>query len=249
MRSYGLVGYPLGHSFSKSFFENKFKLENKAEQYHNFELKDIGQLRSIVAETPELAGLNVTIPYKTAVIPLLDTLDKTAHEIGAVNTIRIIRDKEGNLQLKGFNTDFYGFRNSLAPLLKPYHTQALVLGTGGASKAITYALDKLNIHWMMVSRNIGDDNRVITYKQLDDNILADYLLIINTTPLGTFPNTDSFPEIPYYSLTSKHLLYDLVYNPTETQFMKKGIEMGATVKNGDEMLKLQALRAYEIWND
>lgn len=248
MRSYGLIGYPLEHSFSKSFFEKKFEIENKPEQYHNFELKDIGELRTIIAENPEIAGLNITIPHKTTVIPLLDSLDETAQEIGAVNTIKIGRNKTGNIKLKGFNTDFYGFGNSLIPLLKPHHTQALVLGTGGAAKAVAYTLDKLKIDWIKVSRNAGNEKKYITYEQLNAQIFAEHLLIINATPLGTFPHIDTFPEIPYNLLTNKHLLYDLVYNPAQTQFMEKGLQMGATVKNGREMLELQALKAYEIWN-
>ncbi|MCL1821489.1 MAG: shikimate dehydrogenase, partial [Prolixibacteraceae bacterium] len=223
--------------------------ENKAEQYLNFEMKEISRLRGIIAAMPELVGLNVTIPHKTSVIPLLDTLDETAKAIGAVNTIKIDRRANGNIVLAGFNTDYYGFIESLKPLLKPHHTHALTLGTGGAAKAVTYALNKLYISNKMVSRESRDDKKIITYKQLNADILAEYLLIINTTPLGTFPDTDSFPAIPYDHLTPRHLLYDLVYNPTQTQFMKRGIQQGATVKNGFEMLQLQALKAYEIWNN
>jgi shikimate dehydrogenase len=246
MRSFGLIGYPLGHSFSRKFFTEKFLRENLQEEYLNFELEDISQLPGVIAVHPELAGLNVTIPYKEKVLPYIDRLDPVSSAIGAVNTICISRKSSGIL-LEGFNTDVFGFSGSLKPLLKPHHRKALVLGTGGASKAVTYALDRLGIKWLQVSRN-GIGERMITYDQLDFQTMEQSHVIINTTPLGTFPDISTCPPIPYGFLTPNHLLFDLVYNPAETRFLALGRERGAAVKNGYEMLELQALRSYEIWN-
>ncbi|HPT32477.1 MAG TPA: shikimate dehydrogenase [Prolixibacteraceae bacterium] len=247
MRTYGLIGYPLGHSFSRKFFTEKFLRENLQEQYLNFELDDIALLPGIIGAHPELAGLNVTIPYKEKVLPYLGRLDPVSTAIGAVNTIRIIRNQEGIL-LEGYNSDVYGFSESLKPLLKTFYRKALVLGTGGASKAVTFALDRLGIEWLQVSRNnIG--MKCISYDDLDLQTIRQHPIIINTTPLGTFPDTGTYPLIPYNLITQEHLLYDLVYNPAESLFLKYGKEQGAAIKNGYEMLELQALMSYDIWNE
>lgn len=247
MRTYGLLGYPLGHSFSRRFFTDKFALENKTEQYLNFEVSPIDSFPDIVYGNPELAGLNVTIPYKTLIIPFLDELDETARLVGAVNTIRIERRKHGKVYLKGYNTDVFGFEQSLLPILKPHYRKALVLGTGGASKSVLFVLEKLGIETKLVSRN-AIQGVTLSYSQLSRDIIEDYIAIVNTTPLGTVPNTDTFPDIPYQYLSEKNLLYDLVYNPPLTLFLQKGRQMGAAVKNGYQMLELQALKSYEIWN-
>jgi len=246
MRSYGLIGYPLSHSFSRKFFTEKFLRENKQEQYLNFEIPDLGMLPSLIAGHEDLVGLNVTIPYKEKVKDFLDHLDPVAADIGAVNTIRIIRNPEG-ISLEGYNTDVFGFSESLRTLLRPHHRKALVLGSGGAARAVKYALERLGLEWLQVSRE-GKKVNSVSYSQLDRQTMAEHQLIINTTPLGTYPETDSFPHIPYAFLEQDHLLYDLVYNPAETQFLKFGKERGATIKNGYEMLELQALRSYAIWN-
>ncbi len=246
MRTYGLIGYPLEHSFSRQFFTEKFRKEKRKEQYLNFELREIGLLPEVIAENSRLAGLNVTIPYKEKVIPLLDRVDPEASEIGAVNTIRIIREGK-SVFLEGFNTDAAGFSASITPLLKPHHTHALILGTGGASKAVRYVLGKLGIAWLGVSRNPRDTDS-IGYGQLTGEVMARYTVVVNTTPLGTYPREETFPPIPYDLLSPGHLLFDLVYNPAETQFMVLGRERGAVVKNGYEMLVRQAERSYQIWN-
>lgn len=248
MKMYGLIGYPLQHSFSSKFFNEKFQQENIDAEYLNFEIEHIHELRKTLVFNPHLKGLNVTIPYKEAVIPFLDDISPVAKEIGAVNVIKIERSF-GNTygyKLKGYNTDYVGFKNSIQPLIHPdIHNQALVLGTGGASKAVCKALESLDIEWTYVSRTPREG--ALTYDSLTPNTVADYKIIINTTPLGTFPNVEDSPNIPYHELTPKHLLYDLVYNPTETVFLKKGRDMGATTKNGAEMLELQALAAWDIW--
>lgn len=246
MRKYGLIGYPLSHSFSKKFFTEKFAAENIDAEYLNFEISDIGQLPEIIENNPSLTGLNVTIPYKEKVIPFLDKLDAHSEIIGAVNTIRIERES-GKTKLTGFNTDIYGFEESLKPLLIPIQNRALILGTGGASKAICFVLKKLGIDYLTITRNVSGENQ-ITYPEVTKELIESHHLIINTTPLGTYPDTDNFPPLPYGFITPVHLLYDLVYNPAVTKFMKFGIEMGATVKNGYQMLELQALKSYEIWN-
>ena len=245
MKHFGLIGFPLGHSFSKKFFTEKFKQENIDAQYDLYELANLLELENLLTET-ELYGLNVTIPYKEQVIQHLDELDDTAAEIGAVNVIKFIR-KEGSLRLKGYNSDTIGFENSLAPLLKPYHLKALILGTGGASKAIDYTLRKLGITTTFVSRTAKPDS--LTYNQLNEDILNENLVIINASPVGTFPHADECPNIPYQFLTDKHLLFDAVYNPTETLFLKKGKEQKAQVLNGEGMLIGQAVAAWKIWNE
>lgn len=245
MNKYGLIGFPLTHSFSKKFFTEKFKRESISAAYENFEIEKISRLTEIVEAETDLAGLNVTIPYKEQVIPFLDELDRAAEKVGAVNTIKITR-KAQKIHLKGFNTDTWGFEISLKPLLREYHTKALILGTGGASKAIKFVLDKLNIEY--ISASIEElKNREIRYKDIDRKMMSDRLLVINATPLGTYPKTDTFPPIPYEYISDEHLLFDLVYNPEMTEFLKKGRERGAIVKNGLEMLQQQALKSYEIW--
>ncbi len=245
MRTYGLVGFPLGHSFSRTFFSGKFAQEGKNEQYLNFEIPSIDLVKELIDTHPELVGLNVTIPYKTAIMPFLDELDEVAKQIGAVNTILIRRDSEDKSILKGYNTDAYGFLNSLKPLLKPHHQKALVLGTGGASKAVAYAFGELGIAHTMVSRNAS---KGLDYSWITEEIIHEHTILVNTTPLGTFPDTNSKPDIPYHWISDRHLLYDLVYNPPLTSFLKEGAARNAQVKNGYEMLVLQALKAYEIWN-
>lgn len=250
MDAYGLIGFPLQHSFSAKFFNKKFQQEEIDAAYLNFEVEHIHDLSKVIASNPHLRGLNVTIPHKEAVIPFLDEISSIAKRIGAVNVIRVERGSGNscNYKLKGYNTDYIGFKDSIAPLITPgYHKQALVLGTGGASKAVCCALDALGITWIYVSRTPRED--AFTYDTLTPEILTKNKLLINTTPLGTFPNIDDFPNIPYHALTDKHLLYDLVYNPAETVFLKKGHRMGAATKNGEEMLHLQALAAWDIWTE
>jgi len=246
MKKYGLIGYPLTHSFSKRFFTEKFEKEKVDAVYENFEIKDISWFQDIVRNNPGLFGLNVTIPYKQQVIHLLNELDEAAEEVGAVNTIKIKRIGE-RIHLKGFNTDIWGFETSLKPQLKNFHKKALILGTGGASKAIKYVLKKLGIHFISASVEELQENE-INYKDIDKKMMAERLLIINATPLGTYPKVETFPPIPYEFVTGRHLLFDLVYNPETTQFMEKGKAKGAVVKNGYEMLLQQALKSYEIWN-
>ena len=245
MRKFGLIGFPLGHSFSKKFFSEKFENESIDARYDLYELTNIGEFQNL-RNTVIISGLNVTIPYKEQVIPMLDRLDDTAAHIGAVNVIRFDYDKNGTATLTGFNTDAVGFENSLKPFLKSYHKKALILGTGGASKAILYTLQKLGIECRYVSRTVREGQ--LTYSDLNKEIIDNNLLIINATPLGTFPKTDICPDIPYQFLTEKHLLFDVVYNPAETLFMKKGRDAGATALNGEEMLIGQAIAAWEIWN-
>lgn len=248
MRLFGLIGYPLSHSFSAKYFKEKFAGEDIPDsEYRLFPLKDVSEVSSLLANHPDLQGFNITIPYKVAVLPYLDQLTKTAKAIGAVNCVKIVRDSSG-VKLLGFNTDIYGFKQSLLPILKPYHYKALVLGTGGASKAICFALDELGIFYTLVSRS-RLDAITIKYSQLTEDVINDNLLIINTTPVGTFPDTDKFPDIPYQFLSNKHILFDLVYNPAETQFLLKGREAGAITKNGFQMLELQAEKSWEIWNE
>lgn len=243
MRNFGLIGYPLSHSFSKRYFGEKFKREGIGDCiYENYPLADIADFRELVRALPALEGLNVTIPYKQAVIPLIDGLDPAASEIGAVNTIRFHAGKA-----TGYNTDVIGFERSLTPLLSGQHRAALVLGTGGASRAVTYALRHLGIAYRLVSRKTAGPE-ILDYGSLDRDILATHTLIINTTPVGTSPDVDHAPAIPYGFLGSGHLLYDLVYNPSETLFLRRGKERGALTKNGYQMLELQAEASWDIWN-
>ena len=246
MKQYGLIGFPLGHSFSKKFFTEKFLQENINATYENFEIEHPDMLIDIVRSNKNLSGLNCTIPHKKSIIPLLDDLSEQAKRIGAVNVIKIIR-KDEELKLIGHNSDIIGFTQSIQPLLKPNHKKALILGTGGASQAICTALDDLNIEWTFVSRNKGENR--LTYDNVSESVIEEYHVIINCTPVGMFPHTNEAPPLPYHALTQKHLLYDLVYNPSETLFLKKGREAGATTKNGQEMLELQALASWKIWNN
>ncbi len=247
MQKYGLVGYPLSHSFSKRFFTAYFEKESIDAEYLNFEISNISLLPAVLREHPELKGFNVTIPYKQTIIPYLDSCDPKAAAINAVNTVRVDRSG-GTVQLKGYNTDLIGFRNSIVPLLKPHHAKALVLGTGGASKAVVAVLSGLSIPSQLVSRE-AKPGVSIAYSQLTRKLMAEYQVIINTTPLGTYPKTEGYPEIPYQYLGKNYLLFDLVYNPPLTRFLQKGADCGATIKNGLEMLELQALAAWEIWNE
>ena len=247
MKRYGLLGYPLTHSFSKKHFTEKFETENIDSTYDNFEIDSIDKFPEIIKNNPEINGLNVTIPYKEQVIPFLDELNDSARKIGAVNTIQVKRTKYG-IQLKGFNTDTFGFENSLKPLLKEHHKKALILGTGGASKALKYVLTYLGINFISASIEELKENE-IRYEDIDEKTMKERLLIINATPLGTFPKTEACANIPYEFITKKHLLFDLVYNPEITRFMQNGLDKGATVKNGYEMLLGQAKKAYEIWNN
>lgn len=249
MDTYGIIGFPLKHSFSSKFFTDKFRREDIDAEYLNFEIEDILDIRRVILFNQHLKGLNITIPYKEKIIPFLHELSPEARKIGAVNVIKVHR-KAGDMyyyELTGYNTDYIGFKKSIIPLLNPStHVKALVLGTGGASKAVSQALTDLNIDWLHVSRSPGKER--IQYSELTPEIMSAYTIIINATPVGTFPETGNCPSIPYSQLTPRHLLYDLVYNPEETLFLKKGKEHGTIIKNGREMLELQALAAWEIWN-
>ena len=247
MDKYGLIGYPLKHSFSITYFNEKFQAENIDAEYVNFEIPRIEDFMEVIDENPDLCGLNVTIPYKEQVIPYLDELDKDTAKIGAVNVIKIIRQPKGKVKLVGYNSDIIGFTQSIEPLLRPHHKRALVLGTGGAAKAVYHGLENLGIKSTYVSRAKRSDH-VLTYQELTPEIMAEHTVIVNCTPAGMYPKVDECPEIPYDRLTSDHLLYDLLYNPNETLFMKKGRMHGSTVKNGLEMLLLQAFAAWEIWH-
>lgn len=244
-KKYGLTGYPLSHSFSKEYFIEKFRNENIQNcTYELYPLSSIDLLPSLISANPELQGLNVTIPYKESVIPFLNQLDETAKAVGAVNCIKI-----ENGILKGFNTDVFGFRQSIKPFLESRHERALILGTGGASKAVHYVLKEIGIDCYFVTRDKSGFNSVkaFEYSELNEYILNAFKLIVNTTPLGMFPETGGFPDIPYRYISSSHLLYDLVYNPAETEFMKRGKAQGAAVVNGLSMLKQQAEEAWRIW--
>ncbi len=242
MDKYGLIGFPLGHSFSRGFFTEKFAREGIDAEYVNFEIPDASMLLDVICDNPELRGLNVTLPHKQAVIPLLDELSDEAREIGAVNVIRI---RDG--KLKGFNSDIIGFTDSIRPLLQPHHKKALVLGTGGASKAICVGLNRLGIEWTYVSRSPREG--MLTYEDITAETLQQYTVIVNCSPVGMFPKVDAAPAIPYELLTPQHLLFDCVYNPEDTLFMQKGRAQGATVKNGLEMLHLQAEASWKFWNE
>ncbi len=245
MDLYGLIGHPLGHSFSKDFFNQKFQTENIDAQYLNFDIPTIELLNEVLTRQ-QIKGLNVTIPYKEKVIPFLDELSEEAKSIGAVNVIKVYQ-QENKIRLKGFNTDVIGFTESLQPLLNPIHKKALILGTGGASKAVQFGLQQLNIETLFVSRRSCDNT--LTYSQLTSKIMKEHTVVINCTPVGMHPHTDECPEIPYEFIGEGHILYDLVYNPEDTLFLKKGKAVGATTKNGLEMLLLQAKAAWNIWTN
>ena len=247
MNIYGLIGHPLSHSFSRRFFTEKFSAENIDAQYVNFDIPSIEMFPDIIKEHPNLLGLNVTIPYKQQVMQYMDSLSQEADAIGAVNVVKITRQEDGKVTATGHNSDVTGFTNSIRPLIKPYHRKALILGTGGASRAIHYGLQhKLGIECVFVSRT--QKPGMITYEDINADILAEHEVIVNCTPCGMHPHTNEAPAIPYNLLTPQHLLYDLVYNPEETLFMKQGASYGATVKNGYEMLILQAIASWDIWN-
>ena len=246
MKKYGLIGYPLGHSFSMGYFNEKFKNEAINAVYENFEIPDIQDITTVIGSNPDLAGFNVTIPYKEKVMDYLDYIAPEAAEIGAVNVVKVTHNGERAV-LKGFNSDVVGFVNSIKPLLRPLHKKALVLGTGGASKAVEYGLRKLGLETIKVSRTEKDNT--ITYGQVTPELLSEYKVIVNCTPCGMAPHFDECPNLPYDSIDDSFLLYDLIYNPEETLFLRKGKEKDATVKNGLEMLHLQADAAWEMWHD
>lgn len=246
MKTYGLIGYPLSHSFSKKYFTEKFLNEGIADhQYELFPIEDIKSLPDLLNDNPSLCGLNVTIPHKVNVLCYLNEIDEAADKIGAVNCISI-KSFEGKNYLKGYNTDAYGFEESLKPLLEPQHTHALVFGDGGAAKAVKYVLEKLNISYQVVVRKATEG--AVLYSAITPEILASHTLLINTTPLGMSPNVDTFPDIDYSLVGPQHLAYDLVYNPLETAFLIKAAASGAKVKNGLEMLHQQAEKAWAVWN-
>jgi shikimate dehydrogenase len=241
-KKFGLIGKDISYSFSKKYFTEKFSKELFDDcTYENFDIPTIEEFPNVLKENPDFKGLNVTIPYKEAIIPFLDTMSDKAFRIGAVNVIRFT--KKGNL--KGYNSDWYGFKKSLEPLLQPHHKKALILGTGGASKAVAFALDKLGIFYTFVSREATEN--AIDYNRINTTTFDNFQIIINCTPLGTSPNTKEFPPIPYEFFTEKHIAFDLIYNPEETQFLKKAKKKGATIKNGHEMLVFQAEKAWTIW--
>ncbi len=243
MKLYGLIGYPLGHSFSKQYFTQKFEKENLSDCFFElFPLIKIDELTNLIQSQLSLKGLCVTIPYKQSVIPFLNSISEEANNIGAVNCIEIL--PQG---LKGHNTDVVGFEQSFIPHLKPHHSKALVLGTGGASKAVQFVLNKLKIPFLFVSR-VPAGNHCIGYNKINKELLEEYTVIINCTPLGMYPNEDAMPELPYQNLSSQHYLYDLIYTPAETKFLQQGKQRGATIKNGYEMLLIQAEENWRIWS-
>ena len=242
MRAFGLIGFPLGHSFSKKYFGDKFEREGIAgNAYELFPLEQIDQLEDLLASNPDLVGLNVTIPYKEQVIPYLDSMSPVVEEIGACNCIHI---QEGRLM--GHNTDVIGFSRSLLPQLRPHHKQALILGTGGSSKAVAYTMKELGIPFLQVSRTPADG--MISYEEIDQRMLESHTLLINTTPVGMFPDIAKAPAIPYEFIGADHYLFDLVYNPERTRFLQEGALRGAAVENGSDMLVIQAEASWEIWN-
>jgi shikimate dehydrogenase len=243
MRRFGLIGFPLGHSFSRKYFSDKFAAGGITDcSYELFPIKNIDELPALLAANPDLLGLNVTIPYKKDVLRFLTDHSNLPGNLHACNCIRI-----SGKQLTGFNTDVTGFRLSIEPMLRAHHTSALILGNGGATAAVKHALELLQVSYKIVSRNPADVNS-LTYADLDGSVMDAHKVIINTTPLGTYPDTDKAPDIPYQYIGKDHLLYDLVYNPPVTSFMQKGSERGATVKNGYDMLVIQAEESWKIWN-
>lgn len=245
MDIYGLIGHPLGHSFSKQFFTDKFENEGIDAKYLNFDISSIEDVLDVIASNPDLKGFNVTIPYKQKIIPYLDDISKEARGIGAVNVVKVVRNGS-NLRLKGYNSDMIGFKDSILPLLYPHHKKALILGTGGASKAVKYVLNQLGLETILVSRYSRPGT--VTYTDIDADAIKEYEVIVNCTPVGMYPNDLECPNLPYDQMSSDNLLFDLVYNPEYTLFLKKGRKAGAAVKNGLEMLILQALASWEIWN-
>lgn len=260
MKKYGLIGFPLTHSFSKKYFTEKFEKEGIENcSYELFELEHLSDFPELIKANPDLCGLNVTIPHKIGAVFYMNWLDAEAKKVEAINCIKIIKESaietafsgevgfvDQDFRLEGYNTDIYGFENSLKPLLKSQHNKALVLGNGGASRAVRYVLKKNRIPFQVVSRRPKPNH--ILYNSVTPEMIKNYKLIINTTPLGTAPDITAYPPIPYDAITDQHLLYDLIYNPEKTVFLQKGEAQGATIKNGYEMLVLQAEKAWEIWN-
>ncbi len=240
---FGLVGKDISYSFSRGYFTQKFAdLGLEDHSYENFDFQAIEEIQDVLDNNSDIKGMNVTIPYKQEVMPFLTELDPEAEKIGAVNTIQF--SKNG---LKGFNTDAYGFKNAMAPFLKPHHTKALILGTGGASKAVAYVLGELGISYVFVSRNPGKNK--ISYDQVTEEVLKEHTILINCTPLGTHPNIEQRPALPYEFITDQHFLFDLIYNPEKTAFLAAGEAKGAQISNGLRMLELQADRSWEIWQE
>ncbi|WP_024990050.1 shikimate dehydrogenase family protein [Segatella albensis] len=244
MEKYGLIGYPLGHSFSKNYFNEKFENEGISAKYINFEIPNIQNLPEVIDSNPELQGFNVTIPYKEKVISYLDSVSPEARAIGAVNVVKVTH-KGNKVVLKGYNSDVIGFTRSIEPMLEPCHKKALILGTGGASKAINYGLKSLGLETLFVSR--FERENTIQYEKITPEIIKEYNVIVNCTPVGMYPHADECPLLPYEAMDTHTLLYDLIYNPDQTLFMRKGAEQGATVKNGLEMLLLQAFASWDFW--
>jgi shikimate dehydrogenase len=256
MKTYGLIGYPLGHSFSKKYFTEKFEKENIHDCIYNlYPIENINLFPQLINDNADLLGLNVTIPYKESVLPFLDELDATAKGIGAVNCIKILTDEIKttelikNKRLIGYNTDAFGFRQSIKPFLEKQHERAMILGTGGAAKAVAYVLKEIGIECFYISRkkNLNAKNQ-LTYDELNENVMNAFKLIVNSSPVGTHPNIEEAPQIPYQYVSSEHLLYDLVYNPEQTEFLKRGKDKGAATVNGLSMLQQQAEEAWRIWN-
>lgn len=241
MRKFGLIGYPLDHSFSKSYFEKKFDRENILDaEYQNYPLSSIDQFPQLIESTPELKGLNVTIPYKESIIPYLTELDETAQSVGAVNTIKFIDGK-----LIGYNTDAWGFAKSLLSMASPKMKRALIIGNGGAAKAVKYVLNRIGVEYQIVNRTKSDG--ILSYEELTDDLISSVQLLVQTTPIGTSPNINEMPAIPMNSIGSTHIAFDLIYNPEESLFLKSMREKGAKTKNGLEMLQAQAEEAWRIW--
>jgi shikimate dehydrogenase len=242
-KKFGLIGKDISYSFSKKYFTEKFAQDLYEDcSYENFDILNIEDFPSILKNNPNLKGLNVTIPYKESIIPYLDTVSDKAFQIGAVNVIRFT--KKGNL--KGYNSDWFGFKKSLEPLLQAHHKKALILGTGGAAKAVAFALDQLAITYSFVSREANPNT--IDYSLINATTFDNHQIIINCTPVGTSPNTKEFPPMPYTYFSNQHIAFDLIYNPEETEFLKKAKKQGAIIKNGYEMLVYQAEKAWKIWN-
>ena len=243
MREYGLIGFPLSHSFSKKYFTEKFHRENITDAcFENFSIPDIDEVKAMLKRHPLLEGFAITIPYKKLIIPYLDSISDEVKSIGACNCVKI---KNG--QLHGYNTDIIGFEKSFIKKLQPHQTQALILGTGGASLAVSFVLKKLKIEYHFVSRKADMKKGILGYNDLNADTLKEHTIIINTTPLGTFPDTDQAPEIPYNLITAHNYLFDLIYNPPLTRFMQLGLQQNCVVENGYEMLVLQAEENWKIW--
>lgn len=247
MKVIGLIGFPLKHSFSPSYFKAKFAREGiQGYNYELFPITRIDELWPLLSERREIVGLNVTIPYKEAVMSFISEVNKEVNEVKAVNCIKVLR-QNNVIRLHGSNTDVYGFEQSLLPCLQPHHTKALILGSGGSSKAVQYVLRKNGIQFLIVSRNKNSNENFISYQDLTEEIIQSHPLIINSTPLGMYPNVNDYPPLLYQAIGQQHLLYDLIYNPTETLFLQKGKNGGAVIKNGQEMLELQAEKSWEIF--